>query len=87
MRKNIKTKESLYIKAKPVIAIVCLVSFTVAMVAELVNYFIPIVLPQVFNGSLLMLAIYFVLLAYGTICTGGRQPRWWCKLRRRHRKA
>ena len=78
MRKN--KKESVMIKVKPVITALCLISFVALMFIEFISYFIGI-LPE--SNELLRLAGEMCLLAIAAVAAGGRQPRWWRRLKRR----
>lgn len=74
-------KESIIIKIKPVVTTLCLISFVALMFAEFVSYFIGI-LPE--SNELLRLGGEMCLLAIAAVAAGGRQPRWWRRLKRRH---
>lgn len=79
MRKS--RKESIMIKIKPIVAVVCLIGFSVLMVVELANYFAPVIFTG--NNDILRLAGEMCLLAIAAVAAGGRQPRWWRRLKRR----
>ena len=73
-------KESIIIKVKPVVTALSLISFVALMFAEFVSYFIGI-LPE--SNELLRLGGEMCLLAVAAVAAGGRQPRWWRRLKRR----
>ena len=73
-------KESIMIKVKPIVTVVCLISFVALMFVEFISYFIGI-LPE--SNELLRLGGEMCLLAIGAVAAGGRQPRWWRRLKRR----
>lgn len=73
-------KESIVIKVKPVVTALCLISFVALMFVEFISYFIGI-LPE--SNELLRLAGEMCLLAIAAVAAGGRQPRWWRRLKRR----
>ena len=73
-------KESIMIKIKPIVTALCLIGFVVLMFIEFLNYFIGF-LPEI--NELLRLGGEMCLLAIAAVAAGGRQPRWWRKLKRR----
>ena len=73
-------KESIMIKIKPIVTALCLIGFVVLMFIEFLNYFIGI-LPE--SNELLRLGGEMCLLAIAAVAAGGRQPRWWRRLKRR----
>lgn len=74
-------KESIMIKIKPIVTALCLIGFVVLMFIEFLNYFIGF-LPEI--NELLRLGGEMCLLAIAAVAAGGRQPRWWRRLKRRH---
>lgn len=73
-------KESIMIKIKPIVTALCLIGFVVLMFIEFLNYFIGF-LPEI--NELLRLGGEMCLLAIAAVAAGGRQPRWWRRLKRR----
>lgn len=73
-------KESIMIKIKPIVTALCLIGFIVLMFIEFLNYFIGF-LPEI--NELLRLGGEMCLLAIAAVAAGGRQPRWWRRLKRR----
>lgn len=73
-------KESIMIKIKPIVTALCLIGFVVLMFIEFLNYFISF-LPEI--NELLRLGGEMCLLAIAAVAAGGRQPRWWRRLKRR----
>ena len=73
-------KESIMIKIKPVVTALSLISFAALMFVEFISYFIGI-LPE--SNELLRLGGEMCLLAIAAVAAGGRQPRWWRRLKRR----
>ena len=73
-------KESIMIKIKPIVTALCLIGFVVLMFIEFLNYFIGF-LPEI--NELLRLGGEMCLLAIAAVAAGGRQPRWWRRLKHR----
>ena len=71
-------KESIMIKIKPIVTALCLIGFVVLMFIEFLSYFIGF-LPE--TNELLRLGGEMCLLAIAAVAAGGRQPRWWHKLK------
>ena len=71
-------KESIVIKVKPVVTVLCLISFVALMFVEFISYFIGI-LPE--SNELLRLGGEMCLLAIAAVAAGGRQPRWLRRLK------
>ena len=73
-------KESIMIKVKPIVTMLCLISFVALMFVEFISYFVGI-LPE--SNELLRLGGEMCLLAVAAVAAGGRQPKWWRRLKRR----
>ena len=73
-------KESIIIKVKPIVTALSLISFVALMFVEFISYFIGI-FPE--SNELLRLGGEMCLLAIAAVAAGGRQPRWWRRLKRR----